>query len=179
MTNITIHATDPEAFRKSTAAVKRQEERQARSAEVPVKRPITVTVSGPMASGKTTLIALIAQALRSTGHYASVPAVVYGTTLDERFDVTFVEQADSPFDREVEEAIVRRTVEMRKTWDAKIIEWREANIALVKQLDAVRADLERAKRDGYTLNRARDALAEQALIIAQQARRLRELEAQS
>lgn len=154
----------------------------AATAPIPVKRPITVTVSGSMASGKTTLIALIAQALWSTGHRASVPQQSLGVavdTLDELFDVTFVEQEDTPFDRKVEDAIVRRTEEMRKTYDAKITEWRDANIALAKQLDKLRAENQRITQLQYSVNEARDALAEQALIINRQAHRLRELEAQS
>lgn len=144
--------------------------------KLPTKRPITVTVSGPMASGKTTLIALIAQALWSTGHRATVPQQSLGVavdTLDELFDVTFVEQEDTPFNRKLEDAICRRTEEMRKTY--------ESRVALLDTIAKDNArEVHRVTCEASVYRQTvEQTLSECAIIIAQQARRLRELEAQS
>lgn len=60
------------------------------------KRPITVTVAGERDTGKTTLIAVVAQALENAGHLVRKPDHVPNATqaraeLREQFDVTFVE----------------------------------------------------------------------------------------
>lgn len=62
----------------------------------PRKRPITVSVAGERSSGKTTLIAVVAQALRNADHLVQTePHVPSGAMavrdLHEQFDVTFVE----------------------------------------------------------------------------------------
>lgn len=60
------------------------------------KRPIQVIVTGPRGSGKTTLISVLAHALRGSGHIANVqphvpPASVAIADLHEQFDITFHE----------------------------------------------------------------------------------------
>lgn len=82
-----------------------------------IKRPITVTVIGDRGSGKTTLIAVVAQALENSGHLVSKPEHVPNATravmdLHEQFDVTFVER-DMTLDQEVarENANLRASID--------------------------------------------------------------------
>lgn len=181
---ITVETPNPEAFRKSSQMIARQQERQTiridrMSTEyrdtgivIPRKRPITVTVAGDIASGKTTLIAVVAEALRSTGHHATVPQQSLGARIDsleELFDVTFIEQDSSTFDRKVEDAIRLRTDLMRKDYEDRIKRL-EIDARFLKGL------VDHASK---TIPESREALAELALLVAKQARRLRELEAAS
>jgi chromosome segregation ATPase len=102
MTNPAIPDRDPQ-----TGAVRRR------------KRPITVTVSGERGSGKTTLIAVVANALENSGHRVVkdrfVPAASRAVAdLHEQFDITFVEQyePESVSDQLVHEAAtLRATIE--------------------------------------------------------------------
>ena len=146
----------------------------AATAPIPVKRPITVTVSGSMASGKTTLIALIAQALWSTGHRASVPQQSLGVkvdTLDELFDVTFVEQEDTPFNRKLEDAICRRTEDMRKTYESRV-----ALLDTIAKDNAREVHRVTCEASAYR-ETVEQSLAELALIVAKQNQELRMLKA--
>ncbi|AFU87919.1 putative ATPase domain protein [Caulobacter phage CcrColossus] len=170
--------------------------------DVPTKRPITVTVtSTEPGAGKTTLIALIGHALHNTGHSVKVPPQSAGPlhtrSLEEFFDVTFLESEGPIYTpRQLEWEIARRVDDMKAAHDAKIAEFRQANIELLKRLEDQRHEIEativkrtEAMRQSYEqrleamsaethelrraesfasndAQQARNALAETAIIIA-------------
>ncbi|AXQ68591.1 hypothetical protein HOU00_gp052 [Caulobacter phage CcrPW] len=169
--------------------------------DVPTKRPITVTVSSAEpGAGKTTLIALIGHALHNTGHSVKVPPQSAGPfhahALQELFDVTFYEQ-EAPVitSAQFETELSRRVEDMRKTYEAKLAEFRAANIELLKRqheqnhafeagivkrteemrlayeqrFEAMSAEMHELRRATSAANidsqQARNALAEAAIII--------------
>lgn len=125
------------------------------------KRPITVTVSSEgRDAGKTTLIALIAHALRGSGHRTMVPpdsaGLLHNYRLDELFDVTFVEALGSVYTaRQIEDEISRRIEAMRKSYEAALA-------TLTQDVAKLRAGEAAASLDAQ---QARNALAEAAIII--------------
>jgi predicted nuclease with TOPRIM domain len=90
-----------------------------------------VTVSGERGSGKTTLIAVVAQALENSGHKVAkgpyVPTASRAIAdLHEQFDVTFVEQYDTDADVE---GLRQRNHELAE----RLAEFRENNIRVVEE----------------------------------------------
>jgi energy-coupling factor transporter ATP-binding protein EcfA2 len=106
------------------------------------KRPITVTVSGERGSGKTTLIAVVAQALENSGHLVNKPDHVPNATtavadLHEQFDVTFVERYEADV-RELGEALQAAEVERLKAECARLAEIDEKLRAEIVAVSAAR-----------------------------------------
>jgi len=98
------------------------------------KRPITVTVSGERGSGKTTLISVVAHALRGSDHIANVPDHVPNVTqaiadLHEQFDVTFIEG-------DLADLEIEHLLEMITARDATIAKQRVEIEGLNNELDS-------------------------------------------
>ncbi len=118
----------------------------------PSKRPITITVSGERGSGKTTLIAILAQALSNAGHaVATERHVPNGTTamldLREQFVLTFNEvdaDADTPTVEDVISVVPRLPHLTRDHLIDKLAEFRDANIKLNQELHRAQGQLDDA-----------------------------------
>lgn len=109
------------------------------------KRPITVTVSGPRTSGKTTLIAVVAQALRGSNHLVKTPAHVPSAAaaiadLHEQFDISFVESDDPPIVNRYTDEINALKAERDTAREAAERAWTEV-ATLREQLTAARGSL--------------------------------------
>lgn len=136
----------------------------------PIKRTI-VTVSGPPGAGKTTLIAILAQALRSANHKVEVPTHTPNATtaiadLHEQFDVKFVEEPPSVdyldvLDRAVElQALRSQLYDAEKETRLQLINAEQA-WARVAELETALDNLKQ-EDDGFEKERWRDALTKSA-----------------